>query len=119
MAKAGVLAMTRSLAVEWGPHGIRCNAVAPGASRRRAPAPGWRRRAAQASAGAHDPAGPGGRARELTDVCAFLVSDLASYVSGDCMVVDGGKRWMSGAAQGDTAAMLGFDDAWWDGLRAR
>jgi NAD(P)-dependent dehydrogenase (short-subunit alcohol dehydrogenase family) len=56
---------------------------------------------------------------ELANACAFLLSDLASYVSGDCMVVDGGKRWLSGAAQGDTAALLGFDDAWWDGLRAR
>jgi NAD(P)-dependent dehydrogenase (short-subunit alcohol dehydrogenase family) len=120
MAKAGVLAMTRSLAVEWGRHGIRLNAVAPGAF----PTPG-------AAAGLQPPglAKPApertipmarvGEHRELADVCAFLVSDLASYVTGDCTVVDGGKRWLSGAAQSDTPALLGFDDAWWDALRAR
>ena len=120
MAKAGVLAMTRSLAVEWGRHGIRLNAVAPGAF----PTPG-------AAAGLQPPGlekptpertiplARVGEHRELADVCAFLVSDLASYVTGDCMVVDGGKRWLSGAAQSDTPALLGFDDAWWDGLRAR
>ena len=56
---------------------------------------------------------------ELGNACAFLLSDLASYVTGDCMVVDGGKRWLSGAAQSDTAALLGFGNAWWDGLRGR
>ncbi len=120
MAKAGVLAMTRSLAVEWGRHSIRLNAVAPGAF----PTPG-------AVAGLQPPGlekptpertiplARVGEHRELAEVCAFLVSDLASYVTGDCMVVDGGKRWLSGAAQSDTPALLGFDDAWWDGLRAR
>lgn len=120
MAKAGVLAMTRSLAVEWGRHGIRLNAVAPGAF----PTPG-------AAAGLTPPGlvkptpadtipmARVGEHRELADVCAFLVSDLAAYLTGDCTVVDGGKRWLSGAAQSDTAALLGFDDAWWDGLRAR
>ncbi|KMO16307.1 SDR family oxidoreductase [Methylobacterium platani] len=120
MAKAGVLAMTRSLAVEWGRHGIRLNAVAPGAF----PTPG-------AAAGLQPPGlekpapertiplARVGEHRELAEVCAFLVSGLASYVTGDCTVVDGGKRWLSGAAQSDTPALLGFDDAWWDGLRAR
>lgn len=119
MAKAGVLAMTRSLAAEWGRHGIRLNAVAPGAF----PTPG-------AAAGLQPPGltrptpeqaiplARVGEHRELADACTFLVSNLASYVTGACLVVDGGKRWLSGAAQSDMAALLGFDDAWWDGLRA-
>ena len=118
MAKAGVLAMTRSLAVEWGPKGIRCNAVAPGSF----PTPG-------ASAGLAPaalprpaperviPMGRPGEHRELTDVCAFLVSDAASYVNGECIAVDGGKQWLSGSAQNDTATLLGWDDTQWAALR--
>ncbi len=120
MAKAGVLAMTRSLAVEWGRHGIRLNAVAPGAF----PTPGAAAGLAPPGLDKPTPAATIPLARvgahtELANACAFLLSDLASYVSGDCMVVDGGKRWLSGAAQSDTAALLDFDDGWWDGLRGR
>ena len=120
MAKAGVLAMTRSLAVEWGRHGIRLNAVAPGAF----PTPGAAAGLAPPGLAKPDPADTIPLARtgthaELANACAFLLSDLASYVSGDCLVVDGGKRWLSGAAQSNTAALLGFGDEWWDGLRAR
>ena len=120
MAKAGVLAMTRSLAVEWGRHGIRLNAVAPGAF----PTPGAAAGLAppglvKPTPAATVPLGRVGSHAELANACAFLLSDLASYISGDCTVVDGGKRWLSGAAQSDTAALLGFDDAWWDGLRGR
>ncbi len=118
MAKAGVLAMTRSLAVEWGPKGIRCVAVAPGAF----PTPGAA--AGLAPAGLEKPAPARtiplervGEMRELTDVCAFLVSDGASYINGDCIVVDGGKRWLAGAAQNDTATLLAWSDAQWDRLR--
>ncbi len=119
MAKAGVLAMTRSLAVEWGPKGIRCVAVAPGAFPTAGAAAGL------APAGLQKPApermiplGRVGEYRELTDACSFLVSDLASYVNGECLVVDGGKQFLSGSAQNDTATMLGWDDAQWDALRS-
>lgn len=120
MAKAGVLAMTRSLAVEWGRHGIRLNAVAPGAF----PTPGAMvglqpPDLAKPAPEATIPLARVGAQRELADVCAFLVSDLAAYVTGDCTVVDGGKRWLSGAAQSDTAALMGSSDAWWDALRGR
>lgn len=118
MAKAGVLAMTQSLAVEWGPHGIRCVAVAPGAfptaganaglSPAALPKPAPERMIPMGRVGAH---------RELTDVCAFLVSDLASYVNGTCVAVDGGKHLLSGSAQNDTATLLGWTDAQWDALR--
>lgn len=118
MAKAGVLAMTRSLAVEWGPKRIRCNAVAPGAF----PTPGAD--AGLAPAGLERPLpartipiGRIGGHAELANVCAFLVSDLASYVNGECIAVDGGKRFLSGSAQNDTATLLGWSDAQWDALR--
>jgi NAD(P)-dependent dehydrogenase (short-subunit alcohol dehydrogenase family) len=120
MAKAGVLAMTRSLAVEWGPKNIRCVAVAPGAF----PTPGAN--AGLAPAALRKPApersipmGRVGTHRELTDVCAFLVSDAASYINGDCIVVDGGKQFLSGSAQNDTATLLGWTDAQWDALRTK
>ncbi len=118
MAKAGVLAMTRSLAVEWGPKGIRCNAVAPGSF----PTPGaaaWLAPAALPRPAPERmiPMARPGEQRELTDVCAFLVSDVASYVTGECIAVDGGKQWLSGSAQNDTAALLGWDDAQWAALR--
>lgn len=120
MAKAGVLAMTRSLAVEWGRHGIRCNAVAPGSF----PTPGAS--AGLAPGGLERPppertipmARPGER-RELTDVCAFLVSELASYVTGECIAVDGGKQFLSGSAQNDTPTLLGWSDAQWDAVRSK
>lgn len=120
MAKAGVLAMTRSLAIEWGRHRIRLNAVAPGsfptagAAAGLAP-PGLEKPAPERTI----PLARVGEHRELANSCAFLVSDLASYVTGACLVVDGGRRWLGGAAQSDTPALLGFDDAWWDALRAR
>ena len=58
-----------------------------------------------------------GEHRELTDVCAFLVSPLASYVNGECVAVDGSKQFLSGSAQNDTATLLRWNDAQWDGLR--
>ena len=118
MAKAGVLAMTRSLAVEWGPHGIRLVAVAPGAFPTAGADAGLAPAALQRPPPAHTvPLGRVGQHRELADLCAFLVSDAASYVTGECVVADGGKRWLSGSAQNDTAALLGWTDAQWDALR--
>ncbi|WP_158743829.1 SDR family oxidoreductase [Acidisphaera sp. L21] len=120
MAKAGVLAMTRSLAVEWGPKGIRCVAIAPGAF----PTPGAN--AGLAPAGLEKPPpertipmGRVGEYRELTDVAAFLVSNAASYVNGECIVVDGGKQWLSGSAQNDTPTLLRWSDTQWDALKPR
>ena len=112
MAKAGIDAMTKSLAVEWGPHGIRLVAVAPGnfptagASARLTPTGG---------AGEIDPGVPlrrDGEHGELADLCAFLVSDLAGYITGETIVIDGGKRWLAGARAG-VAQMLNWSDEDW------
>lgn len=118
MAKAGVLAMTRSLAVEWGPKGIRLVAVAPGAF----PTPDADARLRPAALRSAPETGVPlrrvGRHGELADLCAFLVSDLAAYVNGEAVVIDGGKRFLGGARSGGEE-MLDWTDAQWDATRAR
>ncbi len=100
MAKAGVLAMTRSLAIEWAKYGIRSNAIAPG------PFP---------TKGAWDRLFPGdikekvklvnqiplrrpGEHQELANLAAYLVSDFASYVNGEVVTIDGGE-WLQDAGE--------------------
>lgn len=99
-AKAGVLAMTRSLAVEWAKYGIRSNAIAPG------PFP---------TKGAWDRLLPGdlkekfdlakkvplkrvGDHQELANLAAYLVSDFSAYINGEVVTIDGGE-WLQGAGQ--------------------
>jgi NAD(P)-dependent dehydrogenase (short-subunit alcohol dehydrogenase family) len=119
MAKAGVLAMTRSLAVEWGPRGIRLNAIAPG----NFPTPDATARL-QPAGHVRAPAERGiplrrvGEHREIADLAAFLVSDMAAYITGEAVVIDGGKRWLGGARSGGEE-MLDWTDADWAALRAR
>ncbi len=99
-AKAGVLAMTRSLAVEWAKYKIRLNAVAPGPF----PTKGaWDRLVPGELQEKFDPAkkvpvGRAGEHQELANLCAYLVSDFSAYVNGDCITIDGGE-WLKGAGQ--------------------
>jgi NAD(P)-dependent dehydrogenase (short-subunit alcohol dehydrogenase family) len=115
MAKAGVLAMTQSLAVEWGPHGIRLVAIAPGTFPTEAAV-------ARLRPGGVEHAGVplrrAGKHEELTDLAAFLVSDHAGYVTGECVVADGGRRLLGGARAG-AQEMLDWTDAEWAAQRAR
>jgi len=98
-AKAGVLAMTRSLAVEWGPAGIRLNAIAPGpiptegAFSRLMPTPETQRAAL-----GRIPLGRFGETREIANLATFLLSDLCPYQTGDCVTMDGGE-WLAGAGE--------------------
>ena len=99
MAKAGVLNMTRSLAVEWGKHGIRFNAIAPGpiptegAFSRLMPA-----KSLEEMAKKKNPLGRFGTHQELADLAAFLVSDNSGYINGEQIVMDGGE-WLKGASE--------------------
>ena len=98
-AKAGVLAMTRSLAVEWAAYGIRVNAIAPGpvptegAFSRLMPDPSIEEMARN-----RIPLKRFGTPREIADAAVFLMSDGAGYITGDCLTVDGGE-WLKGAGE--------------------
>lgn len=99
-AKAGVLAMTRSLAVEWAKYGIRTNAIAPGPF----PTKGaWDRLLPGDLAEKFDmakkvPLKRVGDHQELANLAAYMVSDFSAYVNGEVIVIDGGE-WLKGAGQ--------------------
>jgi NAD(P)-dependent dehydrogenase (short-subunit alcohol dehydrogenase family) len=98
-AKAGVLAMTRSLAVEWGAYGIRLNAIAPGPF----PTEGaWKRLFPDKAFGEQVkkriPLGRFGEHHELTNLAVFLLSDEVGFINGECINIDGGET-LAGAGQ--------------------
>lgn len=99
-AKAGVLAMTRSLAVEWGKYDIRSVAIAPGPF----PTKGaWERLLPGNLAEKFDmkkkvPLGRVGEHGELANLAAFMVSDYAAYINGEVITIDGGE-WLKGAGE--------------------
>ena len=117
MAKAGVLAMTRSLAVEWGPKGIRLNAIAPGPF----PTEGaWQRlvpsEELEQAWKARIPLGRFGDHGELADLAVFLASDRSGYITGEVVTIDGGE-WIKGAGQ--FSVMDGLTEEDWADLRKR
>lgn len=114
-AKGGVLAMTRSLAVEWGRHGIRTNAIAPGPF----PTKGaWERLLPGEMASKFDfknrvPLKRVGEHQELANLAAFLVSDFSGYINGEVITIDGGE-WLQGAGQFSALEMV--TNEMWDGI---
>jgi NAD(P)-dependent dehydrogenase (short-subunit alcohol dehydrogenase family) len=118
-AKAGIVAMTRSLAVEWGPKGIRLNAVAPGLF----PTPGaWERLYPEGSQVEDQrlsvPLRRYGEHVELANLFAYLASDESGYITGDLIVMDGG-RWMQGVGGPSARAMQDWTDEQWQAMRKR
>jgi NAD(P)-dependent dehydrogenase (short-subunit alcohol dehydrogenase family) len=99
VAKAGVQALTRSLAVEWGDRGIRMNAIAPGpiptegAFSRLLPRPELAEDAKK-----RIPLGRFGTTEEFANLAAFLISDGSGYINGEVVTMDGGE-WLQGAGE--------------------
>lgn len=116
-AKAGVLAMTRSLAVEWAKYGIRSNAIAPGPF----PTKGaWDRLLPGDLAEKFDmakkvPLKRVGDHQELANLAAYLVSDFSAYINGDVITIDGGE-WLKGAGQFNLLEEI--PEQMWDMLEA-
>lgn len=115
-AKAGVLAMTTSLAVEWAKYHIRVNAIAPGPF----PTEGaWSRlmpsKQFEEHARDNNPMKRFGRHEELANLAAFLLSEMAEYINGECIVIDGGQ-WLRGAGEFNNLLML--PEAYWEQMEA-
>lgn len=116
-AKAGVLAMTRSLAVEWAKYGIRSNAIAPGPF----PTKGaWERLLPGDLAEKFDlskkvPLRRVGDHQELANLAAYLASDFSAYLNGEVITIDGGE-WLEGAGQFNL--LQDIPEELWDQLEA-
>ncbi len=115
-AKAGVLALTRSLAVEWARYNIRMNAIAPGPF----PTEGaWSRlmpsQEFEEHARSHHPMKRFGRHEELANLAAYLLSEQSGYINGECVVIDGGQ-WLRGA--GHFNDLLEIPEAVWEAMEA-
>jgi NAD(P)-dependent dehydrogenase (short-subunit alcohol dehydrogenase family) len=113
MAKSAVLAMTKSLAVEWGPKGIRTVAIAPGAF----PTPGasgqLRPEGRDEGWSSRNPLGRVGEHSELANLASFLISDQAGYINGEMVVQDGGSHLRSSGAED----LLQWTEAQWEKQR--
>jgi NAD(P)-dependent dehydrogenase (short-subunit alcohol dehydrogenase family) len=115
MSKAGLNIMTKSLASEWGPHGIRLNAIAPGPF----PTKGaWERLSPQSAgrgeSGTINPMGRVGEMPELANLAVFLMADGCDYLTGQTIAIDGGMHLASG---GNFAALSKLGDADWEKIR--
>jgi NAD(P)-dependent dehydrogenase (short-subunit alcohol dehydrogenase family) len=117
IAKSGVEAMTRSLAVEWGPKGVRLVAIAPGpfptagATKQLMP----EQRQQQSPAAARNPLGRVGDPLELANFAAFLICAEAGYINGETVATDGGAHLRTSGAED----LLQWSEADWDAHRAR
>jgi NAD(P)-dependent dehydrogenase (short-subunit alcohol dehydrogenase family) len=117
MAKAGVLAMTRSLAVEWAKYGIRFNAIAPGPF----PTKGaWERLMPGDLSEKLDslkqvPLRRVGEKQELANLAAYMISDYAAYMNGEVVTLDGGE-WLQDAGQFNFLEVINPEQ--WDMIQA-
>jgi NAD(P)-dependent dehydrogenase (short-subunit alcohol dehydrogenase family) len=112
MSKAGVNAMTQSLAVEWGRYGLRFNAIAPGPF----PTEGMSKRLNPTSGEeaytdmARNPLGRVGEMHELCNLAILLMGPGAEYINGQCIAIDGAEYQSSG---GNFSALRGWSDEMW------
>jgi len=111
MSKAGVQAMTQSLAVEWGPHGIRFNCIAPGLF----PTEGMTARLdpngqSFADITSRNPLRRAGRMPELANLAAYLMSPGAEYVNGQTIAIDGAEYQATG---GNFSGLSAWSDDDW------
>ena len=115
MSKAGLNIMTKSLATEWGPNGIRLNAIAPGPF----PTKGaWDRLSPQSANRGESrnpiPMGRNGEMPELANLAVFLMSDGCDYLTGQTIAIDGAMHLASG---GNFAALAALGDSDWEKIR--
>ncbi len=114
-SKAGVLALTRSLAVEWAKYNIRSNAIAPGPF----PTEGaWSRLLPGELVKKFDPAERiplkrVGKHNELANLAAYLMSDFSAYINGEVITIDGGEWLRNG---GEFSHLEQIPDKMWDEL---
>ena len=114
MSKAGVNIMTKSLATEWGPNGIRLNAIAPGpfptkgAWERLNPKAGSRGDSSNAI-----PMGRNGEMVELANLAVFLMADGCEYLTGQTIAIDGAGHL---GGSGNFSALMRLGDAEWDAI---
>jgi NAD(P)-dependent dehydrogenase (short-subunit alcohol dehydrogenase family) len=113
MAKSAILAMTKSLAVEWGPRGIRTVAIAPGAFPTAGASGQLRPEGRDEGRASRNPLGRAGEHSELADLASFLISDSAGYINGEMVVQDGGSHLRSSGAED----LLQWTDAQWEKQR--
>jgi NAD(P)-dependent dehydrogenase (short-subunit alcohol dehydrogenase family) len=114
MAKSAILAMTKSLAVEWGPKGIRTVAIAPGAFPTAGASGQLRPEGRDEGWASRNPLGRTGEHSELADLASYLISDSAGYINGEMVVQDGGSHLRSSGAED----LLQWTDAQWEKHRA-
>jgi NAD(P)-dependent dehydrogenase (short-subunit alcohol dehydrogenase family) len=113
MAKSAVLAMTKSLAVEWGPKGIRMVAIAPGAFPTAGATGQLRPEGRDQNWASRNPLLRVGEHGELADLASFLISDSAGYINGEMVVQDGGAHLRSSGAED----LLAWSEAQWESYR--
>jgi NAD(P)-dependent dehydrogenase (short-subunit alcohol dehydrogenase family) len=113
MAKSAILAMTKSLAVEWGPKGIRTVAIAPGAFPTAGAMGQLRPQGRDENWASRNPLGRVGKHGELANLASFLISDSAGYINGEMVVQDGGAHLRSAGAED----LLAWTEAQWETQR--
>jgi NAD(P)-dependent dehydrogenase (short-subunit alcohol dehydrogenase family) len=114
MAKSAILAMTRSLAVEWGPKGVRLVAIAPGAFPTEGASGQLRPEGREQGWASRNPLGRAGEHGELANLASFLISDSAGYINGEMVVQDGGAHLRGSGAED----LLQWTDGQWEKQRA-